>query len=260
MDKENWLAQDEVEKAKLGFWRRQYHGFPTASQVRFDGLVGVVLPLICFLADPGVFRGPGQFLPAPPYDLRVYTGFAYVEAAIGIVALIASLKGRPRSALLAGVLFAGCVSALMFGFLLFPASLLGLLFFFVGLLGFAPFLAAFVFARNAFRVFPPVSERFSARVLAQFLVALVLVLGIPAVGQMAANHAIASGIAQIVSGTADEARAAGRRLSLLRFAGDIDPLILKYEFLHDEERKALVEEVYRDMTGESIHERIRDLD
>ena len=50
-------AEDSpISTPKPGFWRRQFGSNVTTKQKGFDWTVGVVLPLICFLFDPIVFR------------------------------------------------------------------------------------------------------------------------------------------------------------------------------------------------------------
>lgn len=54
------------------------------------------------------------------------------------------------NAVLAGLFMVGAAISLIVGVVLFPLSLIGLIFF-IGALGFTPLFAAFVYARNSFR-------------------------------------------------------------------------------------------------------------
>ncbi len=53
------LNNDEIEKDApgKGFWRRQFQKESTALQKNSDWFFGVILPVICFVFDPIVFKG-----------------------------------------------------------------------------------------------------------------------------------------------------------------------------------------------------------
>jgi hypothetical protein len=111
-----------------------------------DLLGGAVFPVLCVLYDPVVFRGDGWFGGANRQ------AFAYVAIAFQIVALLCWLAASPwcgrLSAVFAGVLFAGAIMAVCIGVPILPLSIIGLIVL-IGLLGFAPFLTAYVFFRNS---------------------------------------------------------------------------------------------------------------
>ena len=46
---------------KAPFWKRQFRASATGAQKVFDWLFGVILPVVCCLLDPLVFKG--AFLP-----------------------------------------------------------------------------------------------------------------------------------------------------------------------------------------------------
>ena len=135
-----------------GFWRRQFDDAPTPTQRRFDVLFGVVMPVLCFVFDPIVFKseiaGDGGLF-------QQYQFYAYTISALEMVALCTLLfaagRARSRPAALAGMLLAGAAFSLAVGMAILPFSVVGILFFFVGLLGFVPFLTAFVYLRNGWR-------------------------------------------------------------------------------------------------------------
>lgn len=138
------------EAPRRRFWRRQFDPDPTHGQELFDGIFGVILPVLCFAADPIVFKG--NFLDGPFFE--DYQVLAYLTSAIEIAVFIAWRSLRKHlttfSAPLAGVLFAGGLFSTAIGILILPLSLLGLMFL-VGILGFVPFLTAFVYFRSAVR-------------------------------------------------------------------------------------------------------------
>ena len=133
-----------------GFWRRQFAAAPTRAQRWFDVTFGIVMPVLCFALDPVVFRD--GFIRGLYSEHQFY---AYMISAAEIVALCAWLlaAGRAgrRPAALAGMLMAGAVFAFVVGVAILPYSLIGLFFYLIGLLGFVPFLTAFVYLRNGWR-------------------------------------------------------------------------------------------------------------
>lgn len=140
----------EEKAPRTPFWRRQFDPVPTYGQELFDGIFGVILPVLCFAADPIVFKG--DFLHGPFFG--EYQVLAYLTSAIEIAVFIAWRSLREHlttfSAPLAGVLFAGGLFSTAIGVLILPLSVLGLMFL-VGVLGFVPFLTAFVYFRSAVR-------------------------------------------------------------------------------------------------------------
>ena len=141
-----------VAPPRLGFWRRQFAESVTPRQRQFDIAFGIVLPILCLVFDPVVFR---------EWDTDVggfYTrwrSYAYTVSTLEMVALAAWLlraggAGRPPAAL-GGVLVAGGLFSFAVGVAILPFSLLGLIFFFVGVFGFIPFPTAVIYLRNGWR-------------------------------------------------------------------------------------------------------------
>lgn len=129
-----------------GFWKRQFQQEPTSKQNVFDWAYGVIIPLICVAADPIVFTSQGL--------MGTYRPFAYLLSSASILAMAAWLLWGQRlawlTAPLAGFFIAGSGVSLVVGALLFPYSLLGLLFL-IGFLGFTPLFSSVVFLRNGIR-------------------------------------------------------------------------------------------------------------
>ena len=111
-----------------------------------DLLGGAVFPVLCILYDPFVFRGLGSLGGAYGQAL------AYVAIASQIMVLLCWLVASPwcgrLSAVFAGALFVGAMVAVCIGVPLLLFSVIGLLVL-IGLLGFVPFLTAYVFFRNS---------------------------------------------------------------------------------------------------------------
>jgi hypothetical protein len=143
------LAEEEV--LKKGFWRRQFDSVPTGGQELFDGIFGVILPVLCFAADPIVFKG-GFFDDRAFLDH--YRVLAYLTSAVEIAVFIVWRTFRKHlttfSAPFAGVLFAGGIFSTAIGIVILPLTLFGLLLL-IGILGFIPFLTGFVYFRSGVR-------------------------------------------------------------------------------------------------------------
>lgn len=146
-------TSEPIVEAK--FWRRQFGPTVTKKQRRMDWLFGVFLPLTCFYFDPIVFRESFSF----DFEKGVgllgnYRDIAYGFCFVSIMTLAAFLlfgeKLKWLNGVVAGVLFASALAALAIGVVLFPFSLLGLVFF-IGILGFTPLFTSVVYARNAVR-------------------------------------------------------------------------------------------------------------
>src|SRR5262249_54119696 len=125
----------------------------TASQTVFDIAFGIVLPAVCFLADPVVFKSySGRAL----FD-RVAL-YAYLEALICMALLVAFLWRRRSSPFITGALMVGSLYASAMALVLMPLSLLGIavlrppwVAWMLGFLGLTPALSAFVYLRNTVR-------------------------------------------------------------------------------------------------------------
>lgn len=164
------------------FWRRQFAESVTPAQRRFDITFGIILPVLCFVFDPIVFRewrtdGGGIYGRFQPY--------AYTVGTLEMVALAAWLlraggAGRPPAAL-GGVLFAGGLFSLAVGMAILPFSLVGL-FLFVGVFGFTPFPTAVVYLRNGWRAaaLGRPNDDPTWREAAEFALGFVFALGAPA--------------------------------------------------------------------------------
>jgi hypothetical protein len=164
------------------FWRRQFAEGVTPAQRRFDVIFGFVMPALCFFFDPIVFRDGfgGELGLLSPWKFYAYTISALEMVALAAWLLRARGRGRPPAAL-GGVLLAGGLFSLAVGVLILPFSLIGLLFFLVGALGFTPLFTAVVYLRNGWRAAAPgrSGDDMSWRDAAAFVSGIVLALGVP---------------------------------------------------------------------------------
>ncbi|MET0626541.1 MAG: hypothetical protein ABW250_26640 [Pyrinomonadaceae bacterium] len=169
------------------FWRRQFAETATPAQRRFDVAFGIILPVLCFVFDPIVFR---EWDTAGGGIYGRWRSYAYTVSALEMVALAAWLlkargAGRPPAAL-GGVLFAGGLFSLLVGVAILPFSLFGLIVFFVGVFGFMPFPTAIVYLRNGWRAAALVrpNDDMSWREAAEFALGLVFALAAPALTRL----------------------------------------------------------------------------
>ncbi len=129
-----------------------FSSLPTNTQIKIDMIFGIILPLICIIADPIVFKDWGGFTTRHGILSR-YREFAYTFMAINIVTLLFYLVSKKNSLLMSGCFFAGGIFAFVLGLRILPLSLVGLLFYGMGLLGFTPFLSAFVYICNGIQAY-----------------------------------------------------------------------------------------------------------
>jgi len=245
-------ANSPLPEKEIGFWERQFRLPATWPQVAFDLIFGVIAPVFCVLVDPIVFVGEiGLF--------RSWCLMAYLEIAVGIVALGYYLLTRHASSLLSGVLFAGAIFSLLLGILLLPCSFWGLIII-IGLFGFTPFLTGFVFMRNGCRCLEGLSPRVT-RIAARRAVTLgiILTLLVPVGLQVTASHLIKRAIVALQSDSERDFVRAVLTLKWMRFTTDTDRIILVYQMTGDEKRRQRLTGAFQTITGQTIEERQAEL-
>ena len=253
------MQQLQLNKNSLqnkGFWQRQFQEEPTSAQKKFDWLFGVIMPAICFLFDPIVFKGNAMGVAI----LGKYKPFAYILTYLSLTAMAAFLiwgkKLNRLNGFLAGLFLIGGVISLGIGVILFPFSLVGLMLV-VGILGFTPLLTAIVYLRNASRAFRWSFVHLSNKELVYaFALSLIFSLIIPAV----INFEVKKAMDEIESGSAETVRTETRKLKYLAPIVNFDFLALKYYRSHDEqssEKMRAIAEVYQEITGEDIETKTR---
>ncbi len=125
------------------------HTDPPPLVTGFRLIFGLVVPAICVITDPAVFRshaflGPG-FLQA--YRVACWFTILLEGVALSLV-FLGIVRSRVATIFFSGVLFAGAVFSLALGVTMLPLSVIGLLMM-IGILGFAPFLTALACYRTA---------------------------------------------------------------------------------------------------------------
>ncbi|HKS26700.1 MAG TPA: hypothetical protein VJS44_02720 [Pyrinomonadaceae bacterium] len=242
------------------FWRRQFQPEATRGQTVFDVVFGIVLPILCFIFDPAIFRGNffGGHALFERIQLPVYA-MALIEISALTVWLCAGKRLAHRSAALGGMLYAGALISLLIGIALLPLSLIGILLLGLGLLGFTPFFTALVFFRNGRRAFHLGSETVGGeRKLAAMALGLLFVLGLPAAVHVKVSGIAEESIEKILKGDETEAQAAAEQLRFISyFAGtETDKIVWAYHNEQNQVRRDRLARLYFRITGKDIEQRL----
>lgn len=251
------LSQPE---AKPRFWARQFSRDVTSPQTAFDILFGVVAPILCFIFDPIVFKDSFN-LAAFDRGLSHLALFVYIFSALSIITLSLwlILGGRSSSlnAIIAGVLLAGSACSLVIGILILPLSILGLMFFFIGIFGFIPFITAFVYLRNGIRALrTAASLAGQPELTAMVLLGAVLAITPSVLVQWQINRTVTHSMNDLLTGDVHAATSATQKLRTFAWAADFDQLVHAYSRETDPTRKDTLAKAYRDITGTDIETRL----
>jgi hypothetical protein len=248
-----------VEEVKPRFWRRQFQPQATGKQTVFDVLFGIVLPVLCFIFDPIVFRG--NFFGGMPLFGQL-TFLAYSIAFIEILVLAVWLCGRERlgarAIAMGGFLLTGALISLLIGILILPLSLIGILFL-IGILGFTPFVTAFVFWRNGRRAINLYPERVNrARKLGALMLGLIFVLGAPLAIHLKISQIADDSLAEILEGEERELAEATMKLRLMSYLTDTqtDKIVWAYHAEQAPVRRERLARAYLLVTGKDIEMRL----
>ena len=250
-----------VGTKKSGFWRRQFAPVPTPAQDKFDSVFAIVLPILFLVIDPIVFKSPAGFL-GPGY-LEDYQLLAYLFCSLEIGLFLTwrtfRLPLRRFSIIFAGAFFTGAIFATVIGVVILPLSLLGLMVV-IGVLGFMPFVTAFVFLRNSVRAARiNINGARSHSRLAAFALGAVLVIGMPLTAQIKVESDVSAAVETLISGSAPEAEAAAQRLKTFRFISHRHRNEIAAAYAHEvnSAKLAILNETYRNLTGEDLAWRYR---
>jgi len=221
---------------------------PTTGELLFDVHFGILLPVVCLIADPVVFRSnffgfsiAGQF-----------AIFGWLVTITGIALLAFHLWKRRPSAWLAGGLAACAAFSTALGVVMLPFSFLGLIVV-IGVLGFTPFLSAYVFWRTAKAAWPP-SRGPGRPGRVSCCAGFVLVLLLPALLQAGASLTARTCMERVLAGHSTRATIA--TLQVLKFGQELDVLVSAYLRETDTPKKEALSRDYRGITGRSIEDRL----
>jgi hypothetical protein len=180
-----------------------FRAIPTISRKRriIEIAFGIVLPPICLAYDPGLFhRG---FISAIAAEIQV---FAYLSIFVGMLALVISFRLNSVSEryilLIAAILIIGAIFAFIIWIVILPIWTFGLLVWGAGIIGFTPFITAYIYWRNGREAMLPLGLSMRSRRLAKiFVIAIFIVFGFPVLTQIAVNYKTYQTINEIVVGS-----------------------------------------------------------
>lgn len=252
------FKQRAPTKPRWQFLRRQLRPEATLAQIIFDVTVGMILPILCLVFDPIVFRRNGFGAPV----FSSFQFFAYGLIALEVIALGVWLAAGERAGewcgVLGGMMLAGACFSLVVGICLLPLSLIGLMFG-IGIFGFTPFLTAFIYWRNARRALKGAGALMARTAVFLTLALGALVpLGVPAFAQWRVARVIERSLPEVLNGSDAQADAAARRLGYLSlFSSDqFEQVVWAYSSETDPARRKRLAHLYREMTGDDIERRL----
>ncbi len=225
--------------------------------VEFSIGMGILAPVACLALQP-VLLGESMAIPGLQF-LNASWVFSYTVIGLEIATLaiwlgLGASLGR-WSGIVAGSLFAGGLFAGVIGLVLLPFSLIGM-FILIGVLGFVPFFTSFVYFYQSVQAYRWAQARLGeGMALATACLAMVLVLGVPAVIQGRVSGEVRAAIEKVASGDAG-AKATFRRWH--RFV-DPDRLVWAYASEGDPKRKTRLAEAFKDLTGKDVESRMAEL-
>jgi hypothetical protein len=253
------LSEESFPVKQTSFFARQFAPQRTEAQDIFDVAFGVIAPVLCFVFDPIVFKGG---LLRGSGILASYQLVAYLISAIEIATLIMWFTlGRQLnswSALISGVLVTGAAFSALIGFLISPFTLIGLVVL-IGVLGFTPFLTAFVYLRTALRAIKVEDQNslFGRSLLA--VLGSVLSIALPVLVSIEISRTISKSVTDLVYGDAQQAEVAATRLRWLPLVPeqDLNRIVEAYRREPDTEKRGILKRYYKDITGRDIDIRLR---
>ena len=224
-----------------GFWQRQFSVNITQQQMTFDVIMGIFAPILCLILDPVVFN---ELLSSSIKLVYIIIGLEIVTLAL---CLIFGTHIKPFAGFMGGILLSGALFAFVIGIFLLPLSFLGLIFI-IGILGFTPFLTAFVFLRNGVRVLEQANEKMSVTSL---------IMGISLV------VAIQGGIqwSKIISEskpfpTSTDISISSAQLKSWCTDTYLDEIVLIYGKETEPATKETIAKLYQEITGKDIEDRL----
>lgn len=236
----------------MGFWARQFGPNRTGAQDVFDMTFGLVVPILCFVVDPVVFK---SFPLLGRAFLEDYQLFAYVVSTVEMGFFLAwrtfPTKAKPLSPLFAGVFLAGACFSFVIGVVMLPLTVWTLLFL-IGVLGFIPFVSAFVYLRNGIRAMKAQSNLPLASRITTATLSGMVVIGSLVFASVYVENSISVSMGTVIYGNTIEAETAANRLKWFRFIPlkQTNRLALAYGNEWDKEKKAILGRVYWEITGE----------
>lgn len=220
------------------------------GQVLFDLAFGVFIPILCLSIDPIVFRKSQYGGPI----LIQFAAASWTVIIFGIVSLITRLKFQAFPPLLCGVLAGISAYVALLGIVLLPFSLLGILFWGIGVLGLSPLVTAAVFARNAIRAWKADSFMPRSRSRAGLIVGLCISLQAPWLSQYYVNTQVTNALIGLQSEHPEIASAGQRTLSTYRWFLDGQRFVAEYQSSTSPRHREALEQAYGAITGGDLQQ------
>lgn len=256
------VALENPSGTRRGFWRRQFDNSATSAQIIFDLIFGILMPVLCFVFDPGIL-GANGLVGVPVLSLLRLSCFFYGLSCLAIPTLVLWLavgrRIRAGSGMVAGVLMAGAFCSFSLGILILPLTLLGL-FLLIGVLGFTPLVTGFVYLRNAVRAHNrSKTGAIMPRSVGVLLLSFALTIAVPVVANVQVSRMVDRSMEQILQGNKPSTEEAAQRLRYLKWYADLDRIPLAYGEETDPIRKEQLSDAYRIITGENVERRLSQL-
>jgi len=179
----------------VSYWQAQISDTVTLSQIAFDIIGGVVVPIWCLRVDPIIFRhlsgGAGVLT-----EVQIFFYAAILMSMTGLILWFILRHFKKASGFFAGILIAGALTSFVLGCAIFPSAMSGLIFF-IGVFGFIPFVTSMIFVRNGYRAIhqaPHWDKTFGLTLACGILFAL----GIPIFLQWQIPAMITSSVEQVI--------------------------------------------------------------
>lgn len=249
------LASNTIEK-RGGFWARQFGASATSGQVVFDVVFGILMPVFCFCFDPGIIRGTESTFSESRVFIYGFSGIAIFTMSIW---LGCGQRMRSLTAVFGGVLLAGALISFAIGVIIFPLTLIGILFV-IGLLGLVPFVTGFVYLRNALRAIRQTGSAASRSLrVATVVFSAVMAIALPGAAQLTVTKMVNQSIAEILDQNSGSVDVPIARIKKLHLVVDTDPIVREYENESSTLRRERLSQAYKEITGGDIDKRVRAL-
>jgi len=221
----------------------------------FDLMFGIVLPLFCLVADPGILRGRGMSAVGPHIlQSNVVAVYGAVVPAIVLFGVWCTWRRGPL--LLAGpLLVGGCVS-LAIGIALLPLSIM-MSIALIGLLGLVPLGTAFAYLRNGLQAFRAARTAHSGAVAALMAVGLgAAVLALPLGAQAVVNARTTEAVAAALAGDARREAEAIAALKPFGWLIDDERFVAAWTAAADPVVRDRLARVWHGATGDELRDTI----
>ncbi len=230
----------------------------TRQRVLIDIFIGIVIPILCFAFDPGIFEGGILFGRAPFSRFALYFYcITTLECGCLLLWLVSQdYWGAFSRWVLGALLYIGFLFALLTGIALLPFSLVGIVFLGIGVLGFAPFITARVYLRNAMIALTPSKDSpLTGKQKSRASIFALIIIAIPLVTLCQMDLQVASAVKLLIRGKDDQVGVAIEqlksyfpdyaRMELIEYYSSLDSEVESKEM-------ARIASIYKELTDDDI--------